>query len=234
MALGTQLSTLVDMLRAEIGASIDRAQGVNHLPALKQTLSRTQERLWFDFDWPFAYIERDEPLQDGQRYYTFDNDIDFNRIVAAHMNYAQIWRGLEYGITPGEYNQSNPELGMKQDPIRRWRHWEGNQFEVWPVPSSSTTRIRFRAIKRLNPLVQESDRAELDDQLIVLYAAVELLQRAKSEDAASKKAVADQLYARLKGLGIKQQVFTLGGGLPNDREWNLRGARILPSERTGR
>ena len=82
--------------------------------------------------------------------------------------------------------------------------------------------------------MQESDRAELDDQLIVLYAAVELLQRAKSEDAGSKKAVADQLYARLKGLGIKQQVFTLGGGLPNDREWNLRGARILPSERTGR
>lgn len=233
MALGTQFSALIDQLRAEIGASTNVSMGVNTLPNLKQTLRRTQERLWFDFDWEFAYIERDEQLIDGERYYTFDADIDFNRIRAAYVRYGQIWREVDYGITPAEYNQSNPDLGMKQDPVRRWRHWEGNQFEVWPVPSSSEMVLRFRAIKKLPALIEDSDVALLDDNLIVLFAAAELLARAKSEDASAKLNSANAHYAKLKGLGLKTEVFTLGGGLPHGREWNLRGARILPSNRVG-
>lgn len=233
MARGTQLSALVDQLRAEIGASTNVAMGVNTLPNLHQVLRRTQERLWQDFDWPFAWIERDEPMANGQRYYAFDDDIDFDRIRHAHVKYANVWRELSYGITPADYNVSNPELGAKQDPVRKWRHWEGNQFEVWPVPSSPNCSIRFRAIKKLDPLISDSDRAVLDDTLIVLYAAAELLARAKAEDAPAKLQAANAHYQKLKGNGQKVDVFTLGGGLPVEKEWNLRGARILPSDRVG-
>lgn len=233
MARGTQLSALVDMLRAEIGASTNVAMGVNTLPNLKQLLRRTQEKLWTDHEWSFAWIERDEQLIDGQRYYTFDNDLDFDRIRAAYVNYAQIWRELQYGITPQEYNLSNPALGAKQDPVQAWRHYEGNQFEVWPVPSSSLNVIRFRAIKKLAPLISDSDTAELDDNLIVLSAAAELLARDKSEDASAKAQAAKELYAKLKGLGQKTDVFVLGGGLRGQRYHPMRGARILPSDRVG-
>ena len=233
MARGTQLSALVDMLRAEIGASTNVAMGVNTLPNLKQVLRRTQEKLWQDFDWPFAWIERDEQMQNGQRYYAFDNDIDFDRIRHAHVKYASVWRELTYGINPGDYNVSNPELGMKQDPPRKWRHWEGNQFEVWPVPTSDECVIRFRAIKKLPALIADADVALLDDNLIVLFAAAELLSKAKSDDAQAKLAAAREHYQKLKGNGQKVDNFTLGGGLPTEREWNLRGARILPSDRVG-
>jgi hypothetical protein len=233
MARGTQLSALVDQLRAEIGASTNVAMGVNMLPILKQVLKRTQERLWADFDWPFAWIERDEQLLDGQRYYTFDNDIDFDRIRVASLYYGNVWRGIEYGITPANYNLSNPDLGMKQDPIQRWRHWEGNQFEVWPVPSSSTTKIRFKAIKKLNPLISDSDTAELDDNLIVLFAAAEMLARAKSQDASYKLQAAQDYFNKLKGNMMKSPMIVMGGGLPTERQWFLRGAMILPSDRVG-
>lgn len=233
MARGTQLSALVDMLRAEIGASTNVAMGVNALPQLKQTLNRTQQRLWAEFDWPFAYIERDEPMVNGERYYAFDNDIDFDRIVCAHVKWSDTWRSMEYGIGPGEYNRSDPEDNEKEDPVTNWRHYEGNQFEVWPVPASNDSVIRFKAIKKLPNMVNDSDVALLDDNLIVLFAAAEFLAKAKSEDAAAKLQSAQALYVTLKGNGIKTGVFTLGGGIPSGKDWKMQGGRLKPSTRVG-
>lgn len=224
MARGTQLSALVDQLRAEIGASTNVAMGVNTLPNLKQILRRTQERLWSDFDWPFAFIERDEPLLANQRYYAFDNDIDFDRINEAWVRYSETWRPLNYGITQEHYNRSDPAT-YREDPCTNWRHYEGNQFEVWPVPASAQTTLRFKAIKKLPPLIDDTDRAELDDALIVLFAAAELLSRAKAEDAQAKMQMAMSHYAKLKGNTSKNRVFVLGGDI-NIPKRTMQGGRI--------
>ena len=229
MARGTQLSALVDALRAEIGASTNVAMGVNSLPALKQTINRTQQYLWESFEWPFAFIERDEPLLDGQRYYGFDNDIDFGRISSTHVRYSSSWRPMVYGIGPDEYNSSDPADGDKQDPPTNWRHYEGNQFEVWPMPSSNECVVRFKAIRKCPQLINDSDVALLDDNLIVLHAAAELLSRAKSDDASAKADIAKQLLQKLKGSAVKTDVFTLGGS-GQTTGWNLQGARITPSD----
>lgn len=226
MARGTQLSALVDQLRAEIGASTNVAMGVNTLPSIKQLLRRTQERLWADFDWPFAFIERDEPMLNGQRYYTFDNDVDFDRIVSAHVKWEDTWRPLCYGIGPEQYNTSDSEDGEKEDPVTNWRHYEGNQFEVWPIPASDDCKIRFKAVKKLPALIADSDVALLDDNLIVLFAAAEMLARSKSDDAQAKLQAAQAHYVKLKGLGIKTDVFTLGGGIPSTEPRQMRGARL--------
>jgi hypothetical protein len=229
MARGTQLSALVDALRAEIGASTNVAMGVNSLPALKQTINRTQQLLWEAFDWPFAFIERDEPMLNGQRYYGFDNEIDFGRISSTHIRYSSSWRPLDYGIGPDEYNSSDPTVGDKQDPPTRWRHYEGNQFEVWPMPSSNECVLRFKAIRKCPLMVNDSDVALLDDNLIVLSAASEMLTRAKSDDAQAKQQAALQLFQKLKGSSVKTDVFTLGGSASQEG-WSLKGARITPSE----
>jgi hypothetical protein len=226
MARGTQLSALVDQLRAEIGASTNVAMGVNTLPSLKQLLRRTQERLWADFEWPFAYIERDEPMQNGERYYTFDADIDFDRIVSAHVKWEDNWRTVNYGIGPEQYNTSDSDDGDKEDPVTNWRHHEGNQFEVWPIPASADCKIRFKAIKKLPALVNDTDVALLDDNLIVLFAAAELLSRSKSDDAQAKFQSAQAHYVKLKGNGIKTDVFTLGGGPASNEPRQMRGARL--------
>ena len=231
MARGTQLSALVDALRAEIGASTNVSMGVNSLPALHQILNRTQSWLWEKFDWPFAYIERDEQMVNGSRYYAFDPEIDFGRITEAYVKYSSSWRPLAYGIGPDQYNSSDPEEGEKEDPPTRWSHYEGNQFEVWPMPSSNECVVRFRAIKRLPKMVNDSDVALLDDNLIVLFAAAELLARAKSQDAQGKMSAANELFTKLKGSGIKNDMFTLGGGFPSNEGSFLNGARITPSDR---
>ena len=231
MARGTQLSALVDALRAEIGASTNVAMGVNSLPALKQILNRTQSWLWEKFDWPFAYIERDEQMVNGSRYYGFDPEIDFGRITEAHVKYSDSWRKLDYGIGTEQYNSSDFADGDKEDPPTRWRHYEGNQFEVWPTPSSNECVVRFKAIKKLPKMVNDSDVALLDDNLIVLFAAAEMLARAKSDDAQGKMSAANELFTKLKGSGIKNDVFVMGGGMPVEGQSFLNGARILPSTR---
>ena len=231
MARGTQLSALVDALRAEIGASTNVGMGVNSLPALHHILNRTQERLWNDFDWPFAFIERDEPLLNGQRYYGFDNEIDFNRITNAYVRYSDTWRPMIYGIGVEQYNSSDPTEGEKEDPPTNWRHHEGNQFEVWPMPASNECVVRFKAIKRLPKMLAGADVALLDDNLIVLFAASELLAKAKSADAGGKLQSAQAHYTKLKGQGVKTDVFSLGGGIPSFEDRGMNGARILPSDR---
>jgi hypothetical protein len=52
--------------------------------------------------------------------------------------------------------------------------------------------------KILDDLIQESDVAELDDRLIVLFAAAELLARQKSNDAKIKLSQAERRLMMLR------------------------------------
>lgn len=231
MPRGTTLIKLRDMLRSEIGASPSVAMGVNTLNQMDHTMRRVQERLWADHDWDFAYIERDEQLFTNQRYYTFDPDIDYDRIVSTHVSFSDIWHPVDYGIGPNEYNQFDPERNQQTEPVLRWRHYEGNQFEVWPVPTTNNQKLRFKAVKNLPPLIEASDRAELDDNLIVLFAAAEFLARAKAEDAQAKLAQATSHYNRLKGMGMKRDRFIYGGGIDRNERLRIVGGRFVRDDR---
>ena len=227
MARGTTLLELREMFRAEIGASSNVAMGINSLDQIDNLLRRTQQRLWADYDWDFAYIERDEPLYAESRYYTFDNEIDFDRIIAAHVKYSSIWHNVSYGIGPNEYNAFDGDRDQRADPVLKWRHYEGNQFEVWPVPASDNQIIRFKAVKKLPSLIAVSDRAELDDNLIVLFAAAEYLTRTKAEDAQIKLSMAQSHYNKLKGRAMKNDKFVFGGGLDTGERLRIVGGRFV-------
>jgi hypothetical protein len=231
MPRGTTLVELREMLRSEIGASPSVAMGVNTLNQIDHTLRRVQERLWSDHDWDFGYIERDEPLFNGQRYYTFDPEIDYDRIISTHVSFSDIWHPVDYGIGTNEYNQFDSERNQRTEPVLRWRHYEGNQFEVWPVPTSFTQKLRFKAIKKLPPLIAEGDRAELDDNLIVLFSAAEFLARSKAEDAQAKLAQANSHYNRLKGMGMKRDRFIYGGGIDRNERLRIVGGRFVRDDR---
>ena len=219
------------MLRSEIGASPSVAMGVNTMNQMDHTLRRVQERLWSDFDWDFGYIERDEQLHANQRYYTFDPDIDYDRIVSTHVSFSEIWHPVDYGIGPNEYNQFDIERGQATEPVLRWRHYEDNRFEVWPVPTSHNQKLRFKAVKKLPPLIDDNDKAVLDDNLIVLFAAAEFLTRAKAEDAQAKLAQANSHYNRLKGMGLKHDRFIFGGGIDKNERLRIVGGRFVRDDR---
>lgn len=227
MARGTSLSALRDMLRAEVGASSNVALGVNTQDQFDHLLRRTQDRLWNDFAWPFGYIQRDEQMEADGRYYAFDADIDFARIVSAEVKYDGIWTPLEYGISRNEYNQFDSDDGETNEPALRWNHYEGNQFEIWPVPSTANQVVRFKAVKKLPPLISPADTAVLDDNLIVLFAAAEVLARSKAADAQAKLAQATAHYNSLKGNAQKNDRFIFGGGASSGERIRYVGGRAV-------
>lgn len=228
MPVGQTLDELVIALRAEIGDSTNLAMGAQALPGLQQTLRRVQQMYYEDFQWPHLVVTREEEILPNERYYTFNSDVDFSRIynVWARDSSASSpnWKVLDYGISPADYNTCNSDVGETQDPICKWHHYEGNQFEVWPIPLSAGA-IRFRAIKTLAPLIAGDDRCEIDSTLIVLSAAAELLARAKAQDAPIKLSMATSHYNRLKSNYSKSSTFIMGGGIPTKWKTQIRAPR---------
>lgn len=213
MARGTTLGQLVTMLRAECAHATSAALGQNTLPRMQQVLRRTQEFLWNDYVWPHLRAVREEVLQAGQRYYSWPADLSFDRVIpSVDVRHDDTWRPVCYGIDTCDYNANDPELDERDDPVRKWQVYEDEQFEVWPLPATNGTRLRFTGIKKLRPLIADSDRADLDDQLIVLFAAAEILAKQRGGDAEAKRALAAQLYKQLKGQQSKATMFVMGGG----------------------
>lgn len=218
MARGTTLGQLVEDLRAEAGHALQPALGASTRDVLINVLRRQQKRLWEDYSWPFLRVSRDVPVQAGLRYYNIPTNLTYERIERVEFKYGDRWQKLEYGIGLEHFNQYDSDLGIRSYPVYRFREAENGQIEVWPVPSengsSTTGLIRFTGIRNLNSFTADADRADLDDQLLVLFAAAEVLARQKTNDASSKLAQAQAHYARLKARNSKSEPFVMGADEP--------------------
>ena len=207
MARNTTLQVLLDDLRAEAGHSIASNFGQATETMLLKMLNRTQRRLWEDFAWPFLRIKSDIVMAAGQRYYDIPSDLTLERVEQAHFGWGNHWDKVNFGISAGHYNQYDSDADVRSWPIMQYDAYGSvaGQIEVWPVPSnngSASTKegvLRLQGIKNLNPLGAKTDTADLDDQLIVLFAASELLARQKSPDAQLKMQQAQAHYNRIKG-----------------------------------
>lgn len=210
MALGTTLGTMIAMLRAETGASTNQSMGVNQVDPLMYILRRHYEFYHEDFDWPQHLLDNDEEILAGERYYTFNDEVAFKRITNAWvLDSGTNWIPLAYGISPVDYSAINSEAGEVSDPILKWQHYGDNQFEVWPIAASNTS-LRFRGYKKPAVLNSLSSVCDIDDQLIVLAAAAEILARNGAKDAEIKLGLANRRYAQLKGQNSKVRVMEMG------------------------
>ena len=228
MARGKQLTQLIDELRAEVGHAVSVSVGVDNLPGIKQIIRRTQETLYDDFDWPHLRIQPTKNLAAGQRYYDFDATLDYERIEEVVVWYSGQPHRLERGISFGDYAQYDSDSGDRSDPQLKWdvRHTgTKEQLEIWPIPSSNNNKIQYKGIRKLNDLTNMADTADLDGQLIILFAAAEILTRQKSQDAQAKLAQANARFLKLKGRSKgASEIAVMGGG--RDREL-LRGHTII-------
>jgi len=220
MGRGTSLGQLITDLRSESGHSLQANLGKSTRDVLINILQRTQSRLWEDYSWPFLAIKRDITIAAGQRYYDVPTDLVFERIERVEFKHGDIWSKMHYKISADNYNSHDSDLGVRSTPITRYDAYENNQIEVWPIPSNnsvSTTKtgmVRVHGVKNLSAFTDEAHTADLDDQLIVLYAATEMLARQKQGDAQNKLAQAQAHYARLKARMAKTETFVIGGGEP--------------------
>ncbi|ALA16080.1 MULTISPECIES: hypothetical protein [Chelatococcus] len=233
MPRGTQLIELVGFLREEIGRSTDMSVGNDDVPALKRIIRRTQNTLYAKWDWPFLMVKPTIQLQQGQRYYDFPEGLSYDKIQEIVVWWNEQPMPLIRGIGPAQYLILNSEKGQRVDPVRRWDVYDSEfgipQMEVWPVPASNHQRIQMWGKRNLRPLVKDSDRADLDDDLIVLFAAAEMLMRQEDKDAEAKLAAARDLFEALKADSkSEQRTYAMGRGSGAGSGWpNITNRAIV-------
>ena len=224
MARGTQLLSLIAQLRAETGRTQAVSVGISEVENLKVMLARVQEQLYEDYDWPHLRVQRSIALSAGQRYYDLPSDMDFDRIVDITLQYNEVYTPIMRGIEFYDFSSFDSNADERSSPVLKWDiKYTGTteQMEVWPIPNDEIQTIYMFGSKNLGDLIQESDTAELDDRLIVLYTAAEILARQKSADAQAKL---EQANARLVSLRRnskkKSRVSQMGLGAWRERSSN--------------
>ena len=217
MSRGTTLVKLLDDLRAECRISLNPAHNRQQRDVQVKMLQRKQEWLWNDFAWPHLRVERFIDLQAGQRYYDMPDDLDLERISKIEARQDSVYLPLEWGIGAHQYALYDSELGVRASPQERVQITEDSQLEIWPIPDadfdpvSLERRIKVTGIRKLAPLVDDGDRADLDDQLIVLHCAAEYLAQTGAQDAQIKLDRAQALYLRLRSQLMPKRVFRMFG-----------------------
>lgn len=208
MARGTTLEKLTLMLKAEIGATTAYNANSDMNYVLHQHLRRHYENLFDGWDWPFKRVSRDIVTQAGERYYDWPADIDMEQQLEFWVDQFGTWIPLEQGIGPDQYNAYDET--QRQDYPYRWDWHEGHQFEVWPTSAIDGLTLRIIGTKAANPLISESDVCDLDDQMVVLYAASEMLMRDDPNRAQQKLNMAQQREAIVKQKMRTRKTLTIG------------------------
>lgn len=211
----TTLSQMVLALRLETNRSGDVNLGQDEYPALCHLLRRTQETLYYDYEWPFLKYREDITLSAGQRYYDFPDHILFERVQTVKTKNGNIWQPVQRGITMENYNTMDSDEDVRSDPVTNWDIIDagsGEQIEVWPIPATDDLVLRIEGIKGLGALTSDSDVCTLDDTAIVLRAAAKLLARDRSDDAKEALAVAERHINNLRrGSNRTEQATHIGG-----------------------
>jgi len=226
MARNTQLLSLIAKLRAETGRSQEISVGVDEFDNLKVTLDRIQETLYDDYEWPHLRVQRTVQLFAGQRYYDFPSDINFDRIEDIKLKYSNVYVPIKRGITLEDYSMydSNASTPERSNPAVKWdvrNTGSSEQIEIWPIPVDNSQYLYFTGTKSLGRLTQDADTADLDDILIVMTAAAEMLERQKSPDAKSKRDAANLRLISLRKNSVKRrETIQMGLGRRHERHTN--------------
>lgn len=182
-----------------------------------------QERLHADFDWPHLRVKRTTLLQAGQRYYDTPTDIAIDRIERLEVYRDSAWCQMDAGIDSEHLTAWNSDLADAGDlsqrswPPRRWDIHEDEDIEIWPISDQNgdaTTlegTLRFTGIRNLSPLVDDADRADLDDDMLVGFVAARILAASGSKDARLVLDAANARYAKLRGRMTPRRNFQMFG-----------------------
>jgi len=206
VARNTTFGQLIEMTMIEAGMDPTPALSMNVRPLVKAAIKREYERLYDEFDWPFLRVTEDVLTQAGQRYYDVPDTINFDRIEKVDYLWGDRWVPLDRGIDVSNLNTYNSDEDERSDPMLRWDiKWTGDttQIEVWPIPASNEIPIRFTGIRNMTRLVGDGDRCDLDDQMVSMFAAAELLARKNSPEAQLKQQKAVERYRLIRGRSIQ-------------------------------
>lgn len=201
--LRKQFGQLQSDLRAELGRNNDPGVRAGDLPQIKQVLSRVYETLYDEYDWPHLNeIHERITMQAGERYYDFNDTLDYDKITDAVVWYNGQPERIHRGIRFEDYALYDSEADDRSDPVQKWdvRYVAGvAQLEIWPIPSSNTVEVQFEGKRKFVDLVDDADLCLLDDTLVVLEAAGEIAP--DKDDIQRKLIAARRRFGIVKGRG---------------------------------
>ena len=232
MPRGSTIQDIYALLQSKVGA---QAENTSTKARYYKLIASKQQQLATRYDWPFMEVRFDAAVAANGRYVNFPSvdtqggtlGLMHERPIRAEVFWTNKWMPLEYGIGSKEFNYLNSDqVGQRMDPIQRWRWSASGQFEVWPMPTTAQT-VRFTGQRVLARLTTDGDTADLDDELLALAVAADLLVRAKQPDAGF---MLQQYEQRLKEVRAAYPTYpkkvVFGGGCDEDRHTQNR--RLIP------
>lgn len=182
MRTGIALAQLRKEVLLEAGYSVDPGHAAVHKEYVDQLLRRTERMLAREFDWQASKIETLVIVAANAATVSLPPLIDFTDIDSVSVLYSQAWLPVTHGIGPQE--RSIYTAGDRITPITRWEvHYPGTStFEVWPVGEVEQT-LRFVGMRKIGGFIDDTDACFIDADVLVMYAAAEMLARDKKSDA---------------------------------------------------
>lgn len=201
MARGTSFGQVVQILRDEVGRSnAAGSAGVADYSQLKRLINRYYETLYLDYDWPhLRFVSARISLSAGERYYDVPTTLDYERVERIVLWTNGRPYNLDRGIDAEDYQVFSSEDNERADPVLKWdirNTGTKEQMEVWPMPASSGQSLQITGFRKFVRLVADGDPCQLDDNMVVLFAAAELVG---ADDKKQKLVAAQTLYNRLRG-----------------------------------
>lgn len=225
MARNMTFGELVTMYREEAGHAANPVLGASETPRIKARLRRIYRFYHEDFDWPHLNVKRDETMQAGQRFYSLPPDLKFETVreMWSQESGYDTWYRVKYGISYRARSWRTPD--DREDPVSKWEVYENSQFEVWPTPATNGNIVRIEGRSVPRDLVSETDRVNLDADLIVLFAVAEDLQSQGSPAASLYLDRAQRHYTSLKGRNTKAEPINMTSGV-TDRGPRTTGIHV--------
>lgn len=233
MARGTTLANVLLALKGELGFSLTSGVAAASDQELYTLLDNKQKWLSSEYDWPFLKQQGDVSIVAGDRYLNVPTNINFERPVNVTTLWTTFWHPVLFGIGAPEYNAlSSGDGGVpvyNLNPVARWDWKPGDpsKFEIWPIPTQNQL-VRFTGQAPLTSLkttgaYDPTKTFDLDDMMVVFYAAAEKLASMKRQNAQAMLAMAESRFNRIRAsYAHRTMPLVLGGGL--DRPYK----RVVP------
>lgn len=228
MARNTPLSTVRDMLKAELAFSLEPNVAVADDKRLGVLIESAQQRIASKWDFPFKETKIDIAMVAGTRFYNLPNVV-FERPVVVETKWLTIFLPVDYGIGSTEYNVVHE--GDRLDPVQQWQFSSLTQFEVWPTPSTAYN-VRFTGQAPLSTLrtagaLDDAKTLDLDDLLVVYMATYEIAARRKFADAPLLLRKALERLAEVRASNPQREEPVVFGQQPPKRSERRRTVPIL-------
>lgn len=202
MARGATLQEMVSDLRDELRRANSPSASPDDVASLRRTLNHVYWLMYYQHNWSFLeYRFPAITLNAGQRYYDVPVGLDADRIIEAKVKWSSDFIDVSRGIEFADYNAYDPEENERTSPMLKWDvvfTGTKEQIEVWPLPDGTAQSLRLFGVYRCDPLVNDTDVCRIDSEIVVLFAAAELLKAQKSEDADAKLQMANELLRLVK------------------------------------